>query len=63
MIEFTTLELTLLTLCIILFFRNMHNATKARSMCYLVDAMCKDEAVLKQVKQASAEAEAEARRA
>ena len=63
MIEFTTLELTLLTLCIALFFRNMHNATKARSMCYLVDAMCKDEAVLKQVKQASAEAEAEARRA
>ena len=63
MIEFTTLELTLMALCIILFFRNMHNATKVRSMCYLVDAMCKDEAVLKQVKQASAEAEAEARRA
>lgn len=52
MIEFTVLEMTLLTLCIILFFRNMHNATKARSMCYLVDAMCKDEDVLKQVKQA-----------
>lgn len=56
MIEFTTLEMTLLTLCVALFFRNMHNATRARSMCYLVDAMCKDEAVLKQVKQASAEA-------
>ena len=58
MIEFTVLEMTLLTLCIILFFRNMHHATRARSMCHLVDAMCKDDAVLKQVKQASAEAEA-----
>ena len=58
MIEFTVLEMTLLTLCIILFFRNMHNAGRARSMCHLVDAMCKDDAVLKQVKQASAEAEA-----
>lgn len=56
MIEFTTLELTLLALCVALFFRNLHNSTRARSMCYLVDAMCKDEAVLKQVKQASAEA-------
>ena len=52
MIEFTVLEMTLLTLCIILFFRNMHNAGRARSMCHLVDAMCKDDAVLKQVKQA-----------
>ena len=56
MIEFTVLEMTLLTLCVALFFRNMHNATRARSMCYLVDAMCKDDDVLKQVKQASAEA-------
>ena len=52
MIEFTTLELTLLTLCIALFFRNMHNATKARAMCYLVEAMCKDEKVFNEVKQA-----------
>jgi hypothetical protein len=52
MIEFTTLELTLLTLCVILFFRSMHHANRARSMCHLVDAMCKDEAVLKQVKKA-----------
>jgi len=58
MIEFTVLELTLLALCVILFFRNMHHANRARSMCHLVDAMCKDDAVLKQVKQASAEAEA-----
>ena len=58
MIEFTVLELTLLTLCVILFFRSMHHANRARSMCHLVDAMCKDDAVLKQVKQASAEAEA-----
>jgi hypothetical protein len=52
MIEFTVLELTLLALCVILFFRNMHHANRARSMCHLVDAMCKDDAVLKQVKQA-----------
>jgi hypothetical protein len=58
MIEFTVLEMTLLALCVALFFRNMHHATRARSMCHLVDAMCKDDAVLKQVKQASAEAEA-----
>ena len=58
MIEFTVLEMTLLALCVALFFRNMHNAGRARSMCHLVDAMCKDDAVLKQVKQASAEAEA-----
>jgi len=58
MIEFTVLELTLLTLCVALFFRNMHHATRARSMRHLVDAMCKDDAVLKQVKQARAEAEA-----
>jgi hypothetical protein len=58
MIEFTVLEMTLLTLCVALFFRNMHNAGRARSMCHLVDAMCKDDAVLKQVKQASTEAEA-----
>jgi hypothetical protein len=30
----------------------MHHANRARSMCHLVDAMCKDDAVLKQVKQA-----------
>ena len=58
MIEFTVLEMTLLTLCVALFFRNMHNAGRARSLCQLIDAMCKDDAVLKQVKQASAEAEA-----
>ena len=52
MIEFTVLEMTLLTLCVALFFRNMHNAGRARSMCHLVDAMCKDDAVHKQVKQA-----------
>ena len=52
MIEFTVLEMTLLTLCVALFFRNMHNAGRARSMCHLVDAMCKNEAVFKQVKQA-----------
>ena len=57
MIEFTVLELTLLALCVILFFRNMHNANRARSMCHLVDAMCKDDAVLKQVKQAHDEVE------
>jgi hypothetical protein len=59
MIEFTTLELTLLALCVALFFRNMHNSTKARSMCYLVEQMCKDEAVLKQVKQAHFEVRGE----
>ena len=58
MIEFTVLEMTLLTLCVALFFRNMHNANRARSLCQLIDAMCKDDAVMKQVKQASAEAEA-----
>ena len=43
MIEFTTLEITLLALCVILFFRNSHNASKARAMFLLVDAMCEDE--------------------
>ena len=52
MIEFTVLELTLLALCVTLFFRSMHHANRARSMCHLVDAMSKDDAVLKQVKQA-----------
>lgn len=52
MIEFTTLELTLIALCIGLFLRGMHYRSKADAMCHLVDAMCKDDAVLKQVKQA-----------
>lgn len=43
MIEFTILEMTLLVLCVILFFRNAHNATKARAMFHLVDAMCEDD--------------------
>jgi hypothetical protein len=56
MIEFTTLELTLMVLCVAMFLRSMHHATRARSMCHLVDAMCKDDAVLKQVRQANADA-------
>lgn len=43
MIEFTILEMTLMALCIILFFRNAHNASKARAMFFLVDAICEDE--------------------
>jgi hypothetical protein len=52
MIEFTTLELTLMALCVLLFLRGTHSSRKARAMCYLVEAMCKDEKVLKEVKQA-----------
>ena len=50
MIEFTTLEITLLALCIILFFRNAHNATKARAMYHLVDAMCEDEKLVTELR-------------
>ena len=52
MIEFTTLELTLMALCIALFMRGMHYNRKATAMCWLVDAMCKDEKILNEVKQA-----------
>ena len=52
MIEFTTLELTLMVLCIGLFVYGMHYRTRTKAMCYLVSAMCRDEKVLKQVKQA-----------
>lgn len=50
MIEFTILEITLLALCIILFFRNAHNATKARAMFHLVDAMCEDEKLVTELR-------------
>ena len=50
MIEFTTLEITLLALCVILFFRNAHNATKARAMYHLVDAMCEDEKLVTELR-------------
>ena len=59
MIEFTTLELTLLTLCVALFFRNAHNAFKAKAFYRCIEAMCKDEKVLKAVKQAHCEATGE----
>ena len=52
MIEFTTLELTLMVLCMGLFVYGMHYRTRTKAMCYLVSAMCRDEKVLKQVKQA-----------
>ena len=52
MIEFTTLELTLMVMCIGLFVYGMHYRTRTKAMCYLVSAMCRDEKVLKQVKQA-----------
>jgi hypothetical protein len=52
MIEFTVLEMTLLTLCVVLFFRNARNATKAKAFFRCINAMCEDDAVLKQVKQA-----------
>ena len=52
MIEFTTLELTLMVMCIGLFVYGMHYRTRTKAMCYLVSAMCTDDKVLKQVKQA-----------
>jgi len=52
MIEFTTLELTLMVLCIGLFVYGMHYRTRTKAMCYLVSAMCTDDKVFKQVKQA-----------
>jgi len=59
MIELTTLELTLGVVCVGLFMRSMHYSSKAHAMCHLVGAMCKDEDVLKQVKQAHFEATGE----
>jgi hypothetical protein len=50
MIEFTTLELTLLALCVILFFRNSHNAIKAKAFFHCIDAMCEDERVMAEVR-------------
>ena len=50
MIEFTILEMTLMALCVILFFRNAHNATKARAMSHLVDAMCEDEKLVTELR-------------
>jgi hypothetical protein len=46
MIEFTTLEITLLALCVILFVRGMHHASKAKAMFFLVEAICRDDRVL-----------------
>ena len=50
MIEFTILEMTLMALCIILFFRNARNATKARAAFHLVDAMCEDEKLVTELR-------------
>ena len=52
MIEFTVLELTLTALCIGLFIYGMHYRTKMKAMCHLVDAMCKDEGVFREIKRA-----------
>ncbi len=57
MIGFTTLELTLLALCVGLFVYGMHYRTKTQAMFHLVSAMCTDETVFKQVKQAYDELE------
>jgi high-affinity Fe2+/Pb2+ permease len=59
MFEITTLELTLGVVCVGLFIRGMHYSSRARAMCCLVEAMCKDEDVLKKVKQAHFEATGE----
>jgi hypothetical protein len=52
MIEFTVLELTLIVLCIGLFIYAMPNRTKTKAMCQLVDAMCKDEGIFREIKRA-----------
>ena len=52
MIEFTVLELTLIVLCIGLFIYGMHYRTKMKAMCHLVDAMCKDEGIFREIKRA-----------
>jgi len=52
MIEFTILELTLIVMCIGLFVYGMYYRTKSIAMFHLVSAMCRDDSVLKQVKQA-----------
>ena len=41
-----------MVLCIGLFVYGMHYRTRTKAMCYLVSAMCTDDKVLKQVKQA-----------
>lgn len=46
MIEFTTLEITLLALCVILFLRCIHHASNAKAMFLLVEAICRDDRVL-----------------
>ena len=45
MIEFTILEMTLMALCAVLFYRNGRNAHKFKAMIYLVGAMCEDESL------------------
>jgi len=51
MIEFTTLEITLLVLCIILFVRGIHHSSKAKAMFLLVEAICRDDRVLVELRQ------------
>lgn len=50
MTEFTTLELTLLALCVMLFFRNAYNAGRARAFFVCINAMCEDERVVTEVR-------------